>query len=375
MNLSKGARKFPTMSSSSKFSVPKSSPTKRTASTRSPSTVNNSTSPKTLRLSGLKKAEIEAILLSTQKKLHDAENTLETQLPELEELRKTTARQEAALVEIRGAYYEGQVDVALAQHKQNTAQLATKVAITELCHLTQILATAETAKVAAEAQAADKSRQHETARREAHDLREQLAAAETAKAAAEAQAAHKSTQHETVRREAHDLREKLAIAETAKAAAEAQAADKSTQHEIAYREAYDLREQLAIAEMEVKDMAALRKRLAELNQRLQSSTRELADLTQLLEQNEARQQFDHQILEANAEIGRAAVAALITPPETIRLDQERLNRAARVLVDSGVFDHDWYLAQNDDVAESGLDPALHFLEYGYSEGRAPRSPE
>lgn len=40
---------------------------------------------------------------------------------------------------------------------------------------------------------------------------------------------------------------------------------------------------------------------------------------------------------------------------------------------SAYFDAEWYLARNADVAESGMDPALHFIEYGFPEGRAPNS--
>ncbi len=38
---------------------------------------------------------------------------------------------------------------------------------------------------------------------------------------------------------------------------------------------------------------------------------------------------------------------------------------------SKVFDAEWYLIANPDVAASGVDPALHFLAAGMREGRAP----
>lgn len=38
---------------------------------------------------------------------------------------------------------------------------------------------------------------------------------------------------------------------------------------------------------------------------------------------------------------------------------------------SGLFDIGWYLEQNADVAESGLDPILHYVRYGAVEGRDP----
>ena len=40
----------------------------------------------------------------------------------------------------------------------------------------------------------------------------------------------------------------------------------------------------------------------------------------------------------------------------------------------GLFDVEYYLAQNQDVSEAGVDPVLHYLHQGYREGRDP-SPE
>ncbi|MBC7752125.1 MAG: glycosyltransferase [Candidatus Saccharibacteria bacterium] len=37
-----------------------------------------------------------------------------------------------------------------------------------------------------------------------------------------------------------------------------------------------------------------------------------------------------------------------------------------------LFDTDWYLEQNPDVAESGIDPYTHYINYGKKEGRHPR---
>ncbi len=38
---------------------------------------------------------------------------------------------------------------------------------------------------------------------------------------------------------------------------------------------------------------------------------------------------------------------------------------------SGLFDTDWYLAQNPDVAAAGIDPLVHYLRHGAAEGRDP----
>lgn len=46
-------------------------------------------------------------------------------------------------------------------------------------------------------------------------------------------------------------------------------------------------------------------------------------------------------------------------------------RRAGLLRASGVFDEGYYLDANPDVARAGADPALHFLQFGAVEGRAP----
>jgi hypothetical protein len=49
----------------------------------------------------------------------------------------------------------------------------------------------------------------------------------------------------------------------------------------------------------------------------------------------------------------------------------RDRRDARVVAGSYYFDGTWYLANNPDVAEAGIDPALHYASRGWREGRNP----
>ena len=37
----------------------------------------------------------------------------------------------------------------------------------------------------------------------------------------------------------------------------------------------------------------------------------------------------------------------------------------------GGFDRDFYLRNNPDIAESGMDPLVHYVLYGWTEGRHP----
>ena len=48
-----------------------------------------------------------------------------------------------------------------------------------------------------------------------------------------------------------------------------------------------------------------------------------------------------------------------------------MDEGASVLARSGLFDADWYLHCNPDIAAAGLDPLLHFLHQGWQEGRQP----
>jgi hypothetical protein len=49
----------------------------------------------------------------------------------------------------------------------------------------------------------------------------------------------------------------------------------------------------------------------------------------------------------------------------------RLTGEYRAIAESPLFDADWYLANNPDVAINGEDPVLHYLLHGAREGRAP----
>jgi hypothetical protein len=42
-----------------------------------------------------------------------------------------------------------------------------------------------------------------------------------------------------------------------------------------------------------------------------------------------------------------------------------------VIAGSGLFDEAWYIAQNPDVARSGINPLIHYVQHGAAEGRVP----
>jgi len=48
----------------------------------------------------------------------------------------------------------------------------------------------------------------------------------------------------------------------------------------------------------------------------------------------------------------------------------RLSKEYRIVAKSPLFDSAWYLANNPDVVQAKVDPILHYLQYGASEGRS-----
>ncbi len=57
---------------------------------------------------------------------------------------------------------------------------------------------------------------------------------------------------------------------------------------------------------------------------------------------------------------------------TTRLRRRREEwRNSKIIKTSGLFDENWYLQQNRDVAGAGVDPAIHYLRWGSREGRKP----
>jgi len=53
--------------------------------------------------------------------------------------------------------------------------------------------------------------------------------------------------------------------------------------------------------------------------------------------------------------------------------KRRMKREYQFILASGLFDADYYLSRNSDVAAHGLDPLKHYLEHGWREGRDPNA--
>lgn len=133
--------------------------------------------------------------------------------------------------------------------------------------------------------------------------------------------------------------------------------------------------------------------------------RELENLRAALAERDAevramRERFEHDLLQARRELAQAriqqeqlaeqlSVAQTASTPEAgtsgggsprspqrpwrawlPRREQPR-QREIALLAESDLFDADWYLAEYPDVANTGMDPAEHYLLHGASEGRNP----
>jgi hypothetical protein len=68
---------------------------------------------------------------------------------------------------------------------------------------------------------------------------------------------------------------------------------------------------------------------------------------------------------------RSLRAALGPTPRLSDEGSRREADLAQLIVESGLFDPVWYLDSNEDARVSGLDPAVHFLRFGASQGRNP----
>lgn len=64
-------------------------------------------------------------------------------------------------------------------------------------------------------------------------------------------------------------------------------------------------------------------------------------------------------------------SAMRAAPAKPRKQDQHIERYAAVLLKSGLFDPEYYLRHNPDVAAAGVDPVLHYLQCGASELRNP----
>ena len=65
------------------------------------------------------------------------------------------------------------------------------------------------------------------------------------------------------------------------------------------------------------------------------------------------------------------IGRLLLSPLAFLLDSLRYFRNYALIKRSGLFDREFYLEENPDVAGAGVDPLKHYLRFGWREGREP----
>ncbi|WP_088744249.1 hypothetical protein [Cobetia sp. QF-1] len=126
----------------------------------------------------------------------------------------------------------------------------------------------------------------------------------------------------------------------------------------------------------------LQSRIHEAEQSLQASDRtiavhfdEMARVTQVLEHEQAHKaELEHQLTEFRQQL--VQVEAQQTASNAVNPDEQelRLQQQSRLLLESELFDADWYLAMYPDIKAAktfSQAPHEHYLRFGAFEGRNP----
>lgn len=131
-----------------------------------------------------------------------------------------------------------------------------------------------------------------------------------------------------------------------------------------------------------RQLAVAQKEKAEAAAAVAARFKEIAMLTALLkakdhEADEARTRVAERDQAAEtARLSEAArveqaLKALAAAPFLPAFRGRQLRRRVELLKATGLFDAEWYLSRYTDIAQTGVDPALHFLTFGLTEGRHP----
>jgi hypothetical protein len=131
-----------------------------------------------------------------------------------------------------------------------------------------------------------------------------------------------------------------------------------------------LKGQLEEAEQTRKELSSLKDTAQEEAAKSTDRTQEIATLTAILRQSEDKSTVSEMALNA---VLHGLLQLLNKRPSRLLPQRLQIRQRARVLRDSGLFDADWYLAENEDVARAGVDPLLHYVEFGANENRAPNA--
>jgi hypothetical protein len=158
---------------------------------------------------------------------------------------------------------------------------------------------------------------------------------------------------------------KSALAESANALAASRAENQSMLVALDH-----LKGQLEEAEQTRKELSSLKDTAQEEAAKSTDRTQEIATLTAILRQSEDKSTVSEMALNT---VLHGLLQLLNKRPSRLLPQRLQIRQRARVLRDSGLFDAVWYLAENEDVARAGVDPLLHYVEFGANENRAPNA--
>jgi hypothetical protein len=158
---------------------------------------------------------------------------------------------------------------------------------------------------------------------------------------------------------------KTALAESGNALAASRAENKSVLVALDH-----MKGKLEEAEQTRKELSSLKNTVQEETAKSSDRTQEITTLTAILRQSEDKMAFSETALN---EVLRGLLQLLNKQPSRLLPRRLQIRQRARVLRESGLFDAEWYLAENADVAKAGVDPLLHYVEFGANENRAPNA--
>lgn len=273
---------------------------------------------------------------------------------------KTLAR----LNGIRHAFDEasGVFAALVARHRGATQQ-----AKGEAAGLTRHLDTEREKARRAEDVAKGLGNELETSRKQIGDLREALLRSEAALSEARRQAEALRKDMAAGAREIGGLQERLSRLDTDLAGAKKQ--EESLRADLSGRDANVRRLEAEAAET---------KTALEAERAVRAAAE--AEAARLIE---AYREFDDpavrslaRVVRRSARLGRqmkelASIEGALPGRRRQRRRKLRLARDVELIAGSGLFDREWYLRTYPDVASSGEDPLIHYLQHGVAEGRNP----
>ena len=119
-------------------------------------------------------------------------------------------------------------------------------------------------------------------------------------------------------------------------------------------------------------------KINEINSALEKSHREIARLNMHLHKMEnvvhaSKEEVAIIRQDAARQLGKAILAFLDCRKWYSLLFRTKIDSKIAYLKQTGILDEEWYLKMYEDVANEGVEPVRHYIEYGAHEGREPNS--